>query len=169
MTNQILSISKSLHHFSRQRTPTNDLKVRLNLLECEVTDLQDQVEELETANTLRDECFNTFEGNMAENSNDIDGKLRFRNITQPYVAHSLLIKKECISVGCIPSTAVAMSIPACTGQGGIPAFTGQGDVCHGCLPRQVSAQGVFAQGCISQHALRQTPPPPVNRMIDRQV
>ena len=39
----------------------------------------------------------------------------------------------CIPVGWVPSAAVAMSIPACTGQGG---------VCPGgCLPGEVSAQG----------------------------
>ena len=84
-----------------------------------------------------------------------------------------LYKQECIPVGCVPSAAVAMSIPACTGQGGvsqnalgregcvyssmhlacgvcIPACTGQGGVCPwGCLPI----------GCVSQHALGQTHPP----------
>ena len=64
----------------------------MTLLEDDVADLQDEVEEVETDNTLQDERFNTVEGNVAENSNDIDGKLLFRKITQPCVAHSLLIK-----------------------------------------------------------------------------
>ena len=46
----------------------------MTLLEDDVTDLQDEVEELETDNTLQDERFNTVEGNVAENSNDTDGK-----------------------------------------------------------------------------------------------
>ena len=56
--------------------------------------------------------------------------------------------------------------------GGVPAQGGvcPGDVCArvclpgghlhkggGCLPRRVSAQGVSAQGGVSQHAMGQTP------------
>ena len=54
----------------------------MTLLEDDVADLEadnnglrDEVEEVETANTLQDERFNTVEGNVAENSNDIDGEL----------------------------------------------------------------------------------------------
>ena len=47
----------------------------------------------------------------------------------------------CIPVGCVPSAAVAMSIPACTGQGGVCL----GGVCPGgCLPRGVSARRVVS-------------------------
>ena len=76
-------------------------------------------------------------------------------------------EQECIPVGCVLSAAVAMSIPACTGQGGrgcIPACTGQGGVypsMHwaeggclpgrcllrgGCLPRGVCLGGVCPEG-----------------------
>ena len=89
-------------------------------------------------------------------------------------------KQECIPVGCVPSAAVAMPIPACTGQGEVyPSIhwagvcvsqhaLGRGCLPRGCLPRGgvcpgvVSAQGMWGclstQGCVSQHALRQTPP-----------
>ena len=73
---------------------TDDLEVRVTLLEDDVTDLQDEVEELETDNTLQDERFNTVEGNVAENSNDIDGKsyVTFLAISKLYVVHSLSVK-----------------------------------------------------------------------------
>ena len=48
-------------------------------------------------------------------------------------------EQECIPVGCVLSAAVAMSIKACTGQGGV------------CL-------GGVCLGGVSAHALRQTPP-----------
>ena len=61
---------------------TDDLEIRVTLLEDDVADLeadinglQDEVEEVETDNTLQDERFLIVEGNVAENSNDIDGKL----------------------------------------------------------------------------------------------
>ena len=44
-------------------------------LEADINVLQDEVEEVETDNTLQDERFLIVEGNVAENSNDIDGKL----------------------------------------------------------------------------------------------
>ena len=83
-------------------------------------------------------------------------------------------EQECIPVGCILSAAVAMSIPACTGQGwwGVS----QHALGRGGLSAQsgVSAQGCPPGGClprrrvyVSQHALKQTPPPPVNRITDR--
>ena len=42
--------------------------------------------------------------------------------------HGNHCKQDCIPVGCVPSAAVAMSIPACTGQGGV--CPGEG-VCPG--------------------------------------
>ena len=42
-------------------------------LEADINGLQDEVEDVETANTLQDERFLVVEGYMAENSNDIDG------------------------------------------------------------------------------------------------
>ena len=60
-----------------------------------------------------------------------------------------IYKQECIQVGCVPFAAVA--------------------VCWGCLPRGGVCPGVSAQGgCVSQHALGQTPPPPCGQN-DRQV
>ena len=69
------------------------------------------------------------------------------------------LKQDCIQVGCVPSTVVAMSIPACTGQGCvypsmhwagggvcIPTCSGQGVSARGwCLP----GGGVCAGGCIT--------------------
>ena len=46
------------------------------LLENDVSVLQDEVEELETDNTLQDERFLIVEGNVAGNSDDIDSKLQ---------------------------------------------------------------------------------------------
>ena len=60
--------------FHQADNSTDDLEVRVTLLEDDVTDLQDEVQELETDNTLQDERFNTVEGNVAKNSNDIGGK-----------------------------------------------------------------------------------------------
>ena len=77
---------------------------------------------------------------------------------QPNV--STLHKQECISVGCIPSAAVAAGggvgcISACTGQGGcIPACTRWG----------VSAQGSVCLGGLPQCMLGYTLP--VDRMTD---
>ena len=69
--------------------------------------------------------------------------------------------QECILVGCVPSAAVAMSIPACIGHCVSQHALERGDV----FPGGVSVGGVCPGQCVSQHALRQTPP--VNRMIDR--
>ena len=72
------------------------------------------------------------------------------------------IQQECIPVGCVPSAAVAMCIPAYTGQGGVSQHAlGRGVYpsmhwAGGCLPRRV---------CVSQHALGKHPP--LNRMTDR--
>ena len=80
----------------------------------------------------------------------------FRNIRRYRQAHTH--KQECIPVGCVPSAAVT---------------AGGGVVCRGGVSAQgVSARGwVSARGClpggISQHALRQTPSSPADRMTDR--
>ena len=96
--------------------------------------------------------------------------------------------KERIPVGCLPSAAIAMCIPACTGGGEcIPECTGQG----GCVSQHtlggggVSAWGVSAQrgvgvcpgrvcpggGCLPRGVypsmLWGRHPPHVNRMTDR--
>ena len=82
-----------------------------------------------------------------------------------------IYKQECIPVGCVPSAAVTMSIPACTGQGGVCVFQhalGLGGVypsmhwAGGCLPMGVSAQGVCIPACTGAD----TPPCEQN---DRQV
>ena len=62
-------------------------------------------------------------------------------------------KQEYIPVGCVPSAAVAV-FPGgvCSGGGGVwPA---------GCLLRG----GICPEGCVSQHALGQTPP--MDKMTD---
>ena len=46
----------------------------MTLLENDVSNLQDDVEEVETDNNLQDERLNTMEIILNENSNDIDGK-----------------------------------------------------------------------------------------------
>ena len=46
----------------------------MTLLENDVIALQDEVEEVETDNTLQDERFLIVEGNVAGNSDDIDVK-----------------------------------------------------------------------------------------------
>ena len=57
---------------------TDDLEVRVTLLEDDVADLQDEVEEVETDNTLQDERLNIMEDSINNNENDIDGKLQFK-------------------------------------------------------------------------------------------
>ena len=49
----------------------------MTLLENDVSVLQDEVEELESDNSQQDERFLIIEGNVAGNSEDIDGKLLF--------------------------------------------------------------------------------------------
>ena len=56
------------------KNSTDDLKVRVTLLENDVSNLQDDVEEVETDNNLQDERLNTMEIILNENGNDIDGK-----------------------------------------------------------------------------------------------
>ena len=45
----------------------------MTLLEDDVADLQDELEELETANTLQDERLNTVDDVINEHNNDING------------------------------------------------------------------------------------------------
>ena len=47
----------------------------MTLLENDVSVLQDEVEELESDNSQQDDRFLIIEGNVAGNSDDIDGKL----------------------------------------------------------------------------------------------
>ena len=70
-------------------------------------------------------------------------------------------KQVCIPVGCVPP-ACCPYLPACTVQGnvcfpGVSASQGECLLPKGgvCFPRGVSAP----RGCVSQHALGQTPPP----------
>ena len=56
---------------------TDDLEVRVTLLENDVTALQDEVEEVETDNTLQDERLNTMEEAVIANVNEIDGNTVF--------------------------------------------------------------------------------------------
>ena len=58
-----------------------DLEIRVTLLENDVTVLQDEVEEVETDNTLQDERFLIVEGNIAGNSDDIDDKFLKKRYT----------------------------------------------------------------------------------------
>ena len=52
---------------------STDLEVRVTILENDVTVLQDEVEEMETDINQLDDGLLLVEGNVAENSNDIDG------------------------------------------------------------------------------------------------
>ena len=61
--------------FQSTDNSTDDLEVRVTLLENDVSVLQDEVEELESDNSQQDERFLIIEGNVAGNSEDIDGKL----------------------------------------------------------------------------------------------
>ena len=63
------------HYFQQTYNSTDDLEVRVTLLENDVSVLQDEVEELESDNTQQDDRFLIIEGNVAGNSDDIDGKL----------------------------------------------------------------------------------------------
>ena len=81
--------------------------------------------------------------------------------------------QECILVGCVPSAAVAMSIPACIGhcvsqhalgRGMYPSMHWRG----GCFPRgSVCPGGVCPGWCVPQHPLRQTPPLRTEWLTDR--
>ena len=64
-----------LQCFSIFQNSTDDLEVRVTLLEDDVADLQDEVEEVETANTLQNERLNIMEDSINNNENDIDGML----------------------------------------------------------------------------------------------
>ena len=48
----------------------------MTLLENDVTVLQDEVEEVETDNTLQDERLNIIDEAVNRNGNEIDGKIR---------------------------------------------------------------------------------------------
>ena len=53
---------------------------------------------------------------------------------------------------------------------GLSALGGGGSASGGCLlPCFLGGCQLAGEGCVSHHALRQTPPSPVNRMTDRQV
>lgn len=52
---------------------TDDLEVRVTLLEDDVADLQDELEEVETANTLQDQRFDNVEDDISVNAAEIDG------------------------------------------------------------------------------------------------
>ena len=62
------------HYFQHADNSTDDLEVRVTLLENDVSVLQDEVEELESDNSQEDDRFLIIEGNVAGNSDDIDGK-----------------------------------------------------------------------------------------------
>ena len=47
----------------------------MTLLEIDVTALQDEVEEVETDNTLQDERLNIIDEAVNQNGNEIDGKI----------------------------------------------------------------------------------------------
>ena len=61
--------------FQQTDSSTDDLEVRVKLLENDVSVLQDEMEELESDNSQQDDRFLIKEGNVAGNSNDIGGKL----------------------------------------------------------------------------------------------
>ena len=61
--------------FQQADNSTDDLEVRVTLLEDDVTDLQDKVEEMETDINQLDDGLLLLQGNVDENSNDIDGNL----------------------------------------------------------------------------------------------
>ena len=66
----------------------------------------------------------------------------------------------CIPVVCVP-LACCPYLSACTAQGGVSAPAGGGAVSGpgGCLVQGVCLLGGVCSGGVSQHALRQTPPP----------
>ena len=86
--------------------------------------------------------------------------------------HAFILKQECIPVGCVPSAtaAVCWGVPAPGGacSWGVPAPGGcllQGVPARGCLLLGgACCWGCLLLGVVSQHALRQTPPP---RQTDR--
>ena len=55
---------------------TDDLEVRVTLLEEDVADLQDELEEVEIDINLHDERLNIMEDSINNNENDIDGTLQ---------------------------------------------------------------------------------------------
>ena len=65
--------------FSFLKNSTDDLEVRVTILEEDVDDLETDVTDLITDDDLQDERLNTIEEIMNENSNDIDGKCLMTN------------------------------------------------------------------------------------------
>ena len=65
----------SQHYFQQADNSTDELELRVTWLENDVSMLQDEVEELESDNSQQDDRFLIIEGNVAGNSDDIDGKL----------------------------------------------------------------------------------------------
>ena len=75
-----------IRYFQQADNSTDDLEVRVTLLEDDVTDLQDEVEETETDINQLDDGLLLVEGIAIENSNDIDGKpvrWSFRTLHSP--------------------------------------------------------------------------------------
>ena len=54
----------------------------MTLLEDDVADLQDELEEVETANTLQDQRFDNVEDDVSGNSNDIESSYSCTKIFQ---------------------------------------------------------------------------------------
>ena len=74
LTNSEQNKCEKVSSFQEPDNSTDDLEVRVTLLEDDVTDLQDEVEEMETDINQLDDGLILVEGNVASNSNDIDGK-----------------------------------------------------------------------------------------------
>ena len=70
-----MAVSYRFPFFKNADNSTDDLEVRVTLLEDDITDLETDVEELRTYNILQDERFLIIEGNVAENSYDVDGNV----------------------------------------------------------------------------------------------
>ena len=60
---------------------STDLEVRVTLLENDVTVLQDEVEEMETDINQLDDGLLLVQGNVDDNSNDIEGNRKRQSIT----------------------------------------------------------------------------------------
>ena len=63
----------------------------MTLLENDVAVLQDEVEEVETDNTLQDQRFLIVEGNVAGNSDDINGKFWDKNCSDLFPVYYLSV------------------------------------------------------------------------------
>ena len=82
---------KKFASFQSADNSTDDLEVRVTLLENDVTVLQDEVEEMETDINQLDYEILFVEGNVAENSYDIDGKLDHLLEHYKTLCHSFLM------------------------------------------------------------------------------